>query len=57
MELLKLSEVSRYLNLKPSQVLNYVEKRNIPHTRINDQVRFPKEDIERWVREKTVKVE
>ena len=43
--------LSEYLALKSSKIYSMVEERQIPHYRINRQIRFKKSEIEKWLEE------
>ena len=44
-----ISEISKYLNLKPSTIYSMVEEKRIPHFRVGRLVRFKKGEIDLWM--------
>ena len=44
-----ISEISEYLNLKPSTLYALVAEKRIPHFKIGRLVRFKKSEIDRWM--------
>jgi excisionase family DNA binding protein len=45
----RISEISEYLNLKPSTIYAMVAEKRIPHFRIGRLVRFKKSEIDLWM--------
>jgi excisionase family DNA binding protein len=52
-ELLKTAEVAKLLNVSQSTIRKWVHYGFIPHAKLGRCVRFNREDIERWVQERT----
>jgi excisionase family DNA binding protein len=48
-EFLTISELSKYLKIKPSTLYSWVKAEEIPHYRLHKIVRFKKEDIDAWI--------
>jgi len=48
-EFLTISEVSGYLNVKPSTLYTWVKSGEIPHYKLHKMVRFKKGDIDAWM--------
>ena len=51
--LLTLKDVAKMLNVHPQTVYSLIHKANLPAMRLVNKYRFQKEDIERWVEERT----
>jgi excisionase family DNA binding protein len=52
-ELLKSSEVAKLLNVSESTIRKWVHYGFIPHLKLGRCVRFNKEDIEKWLVERS----
>lgn len=48
-EIVKLDELSEYLNISKSTLRNMVKKKEIPYFRIGNRIRFDMKDINDWV--------
>lgn len=46
---LNIKDVADYLKVRRSTIYNFVEQKSIPHYRLGRQIRFRKEDIDRWM--------
>ena len=51
--LLTLKDVAKMLNVHPQTVYSLIHKANLPAMRLVNKYRFQKEDIEKWVEERT----
>ncbi len=47
--LLTVEQLSQYLSIKRSTIYAWVERRIIPHYKIQRSVRFKKEEIDQWI--------
>jgi len=51
-ELLGVTELAEYLKVNKQTIYNWVNKKEIPFTKIGDLLRFDKEEIDRWLKNK-----
>lgn len=51
--LLKIDELSEYINVKKSTIYDMVYRKRIPYIKINNLLRFDKETINIWLSSKT----
>lgn len=54
-QLLTVSEVALFLQLKPSTIYQWVSMRQIPYLQIGKNIRFRKRDLMEWLEAHTVK--
>jgi len=54
-ELLKTAEVAQWLNVAESTIRKWVHYGFIPHVKLGRCVRFVREDVEKWLQERTEK--
>ena len=47
------TELAKYLNVNKQTIYNWVNKKEIPFTKIGDLLRFDKDEIDRWLKNKT----
>lgn len=52
--LMNISEVAEYLNMKTATLYSYVEHQQIPHIRLGKLIRFKRQQINTWLDELTV---
>ena len=50
-ELLTLIELAAYLRVKKSRIYEYTSQRTIPFVKVGRSLRFPKQEIDRWLRD------
>jgi excisionase family DNA binding protein len=55
LKMMTVKELAKYINVKEKTIYNFVEKRLIPHYRLNRLIRFRKNEIDQWVDSKKVK--
>ena len=51
-----ITELSEYLNISRHTLYSWVSRKKIPHLKISGTLRFDMRDIEKWLKEKKVKV-
>ena len=56
-KLLSTKELAEYLNMKPITVWRKVQSGEIPSMKIGNRLRFDKQKIDKWLQEKTQRVE
>ena len=52
--LLTYKEAAERLNVSERTVWDLVKKNQVPHVRINSAVRIPADELDAWIRERTV---
>jgi len=52
-ELLGVTELAEYLKVNKQTIYNWVNKKGIPFVKIGDLLRFDKDEINRWLKNKT----
>ena len=52
-QLMSVTELAKYLKVNKQTIYNWVNKKEIPFTKIGDLLRFDKDEIERWLKNKT----
>ena len=52
--LLKIDEVAQILNVKTSWIRSAVFKKEIPYIKVGNLLRFKKEELNEWMRQKTI---
>jgi len=52
-ELFGVTELAEYLKVNKQTIYNWVNKKEIPFTKIGDLLRFDKDEIDRWFKNKT----
>jgi len=50
---MEVTELPEYLKVNKQTIYNWVNKKEIPFTKIGDLLRFDKDEIDRWLRNKT----
>jgi excisionase family DNA binding protein len=53
--MMTVKELAEYINVKEKTIYNFVEKRLIPHYRLNRIIRFRKKEIDKWIDSKKIK--
>jgi excisionase family DNA binding protein len=53
--MMTVKELAEYINVKEKTIYNFVEKRLIPHYRLNRIIRFRKREIDKWIDSKKIK--
>lgn len=52
-QLMGVTELAEYLKVNKQTIYNWVNKKGIPFTKIGDLLRFDKDEIDRWLKNKT----
>ena len=52
-ELFGVTELAEYLKVNKQTIYNWVNKKDIPFAKIGDLLRFDKDEIDRWLKNKT----
>jgi excisionase family DNA binding protein len=57
MKYLSVQELSSYLNVKVKTIYSWISLKEIPHLKLGRLVRFDKEEIDRWIKQKKVDID
>jgi len=52
MELITIKQAAQVLNVSVSTVRNMLQRGELPALRVGKQIRFVREDLERWIRQR-----
>lgn len=55
-KLLNVKELADFLNIKVSTLYSWVNQKKIPYVKIGHVVRFKREEIEKWLEDRSIKV-
>lgn len=56
MQLVDITRLSKMLNVKPKTIYDWVQKRKIPHYKLEGSLRFSYDEIQQWIKSKRQEV-